>query len=121
MQLKLVTNSVVWVVSLFSLLLIGLALFAVQSTLRGGHQRSRRVEKAGGSVLLNHWLMEYGYWWLNPPARILMSLRITPDAVSLGGLVIVLLGSVALGFGYFGLAGPLILIGSLSDMLDGII
>jgi CDP-diacylglycerol--glycerol-3-phosphate 3-phosphatidyltransferase len=122
MQLKVLTltNSVGWVLSLFCLPLAGLLVFAVQSAVRG-RPSTERVRQAGGSIFLSQWVMEYGYWILNLPTGLLIRWRISPNAVTLTGLAIVLLGCACAAAGYFGLAGPVILLGSVTDMMDGVI
>jgi CDP-diacylglycerol--glycerol-3-phosphate 3-phosphatidyltransferase len=98
----------------------GLMLFSVLHHLRGG-VISERVRQAGASVILNSFLKEYGYWWLQVPARILVALKVHPTQVTLGGMAVVLMGSALVGAGFMGLGGLAILLGSLSDMLDGIV
>lgn len=120
MQLKVFTNGLVWLLTFGLVPILGMVVFAVHNSVRG-RPSSERVRQAGGSVFLNQWVMEYGYWWLSLPARALIRLNISPNTVTMVGLAIVAFGSVMAGLGYFGLAGPVILIGSLADMLDGVI
>ncbi|RYF11534.1 MAG: CDP-alcohol phosphatidyltransferase family protein [Deltaproteobacteria bacterium] len=121
LQIKAITNGLPWVLSVFAVPVLAMLVFAVQTSLRGGVQVSERVRKAGGSVFLNQWVMEYGYWWLNVPVRLLVKYQITPNAITWTGCGVVFVGCVLAALGYFGLAGPLVLCGSLSDMLDGIV
>ena len=120
MDLKAFTNSAPWIVGVFSVPIVGMVLFGVL-TATGGMKRSPRVQQAGGSVFLSQWIMEYGYWWLRIPSKLLIRWKISPNAITLGGLGIVFVGMVCTAFGYFGLGGPILLVGSLSDMLDGIV
>src|SRR4051812_46485836 len=99
MQLKFFTNSVGWILAILSLPILGLAVFTLQNT-RGGRTRSARVIKEGGSVLLNQFAMEYGYWLLRGPANWLIARRISPNAISISGLGVVFLGAVATAMGY---------------------
>lgn len=107
-----------------SLMLIGpfggLAVFTVLHRLRGS-VISERVQKAGASIILGSFLKEYGYWWLQVPAKVLVALKVHPTTVTLGGMCVVLTGSALVGAGFLGLGGLAILLGSLSDMLDGIV
>lgn len=122
LDLKEITNSPIFI--LFFMLtgpLGGMALFSLQNRLRGSTPDTARVRQAGGSIFLNHWIKEYGYWWLRPQVRLLVAIGATPTAVTLGGLAIVLVGCAMVGCGYFGLGGLTILLGSLSDMLDGLV
>ena len=84
-----------------------------------GGQRRQRVQQAGGSVLLSSFIMEFGYWALDRPLAWCLRRQITPNQVTVAGLVCVLAGCAALPVGHTGIAGPLILLGSMSDMLDG--
>ena len=120
-QIKAITNSMAWVISIFAIPVLAMALFAVQTNLRGGIQVSERVRKAGGSIFLSQWVMEYGYWWLGVPVRLLVKYRISPNAITWSGLAVVAAGCMLTTGGYFGLAGPLLLGGSLADMLDGVV
>jgi phosphatidylglycerophosphate synthase len=98
----------------------GLMVFTVLHKLRGS-VISERVQQAGASVILSSFLKEYGYWWLQAPAGVLVALKIHPTYVTLGGMSVVLMGSALVGAGFLGLGGLAILLGSLSDMLDGIV
>ena len=120
MDVKTLTNSAQWIIAVFSLPILGMAVFGLLTAVRG-IQRSSRVQQAGGSVFLNQWIMEYGYWWLRVPSRLLIRWKISPNAITLGGFGIVFVGMLCTAFGYFGLGGPILLVGSLSDMLDGIV
>jgi CDP-diacylglycerol--glycerol-3-phosphate 3-phosphatidyltransferase len=120
-QCKAFTNSPLWVLLVFALPVVGMAIFAVQQAMRGGVVISERVKRAGGSIFLGPWIMEYGYWSLSVPVRWLIRFKISPNAISLGGFAVVLTGCILAAAGFFGLAGPLLLLGSLADMLDGIV
>lgn len=121
MDLKSFTNSPAFIWSMFLLGPIGgMLVFAIQNKLNP-KPISQRVQQAGGSLLLNLWIKEYGYWWLRPQVRALLWLGATPTAVTLGGLFVVTMGCLATGAGWFGVGGLAILLGSLSDMLDGMV
>jgi len=112
--------SIAPIVGLVLLFVLGLPIFAFQYN-RRGRPRTERIQSAGGSILLNQWLMEYGYWLLNVPARTLAAFGVSPDVVTLVGLVIISLGSAAVGFGHFGLGGWLMLFGAMLDAIDGMV
>jgi CDP-diacylglycerol--glycerol-3-phosphate 3-phosphatidyltransferase len=120
LDVKAFTNSPVWIIGVFSITILSMGVFGVLTAVRG-MQRSTRVQQAGGSVFLNQWIMEYGYWWLRVPSRLLIRWRVSPNAITLGGFGIVFVGMIFTACGYFGLGGPILLVGSLSDMLDGIV
>jgi CDP-diacylglycerol--glycerol-3-phosphate 3-phosphatidyltransferase len=65
--------------------------------------------------------MEYGYWLMNVPARSFARMGISADALTLIGLVVISAGSVAVGFGHFGLGGWLMLFGAMLDAVDGMV
>lgn len=119
-DVKAFTNSATWIIGVFSMPILGMILFGVRTAVRG-MKPSTRVQQAGGSVFLNQWIMEYGYWWLRVPTQLLIRWKVSPNAITLGGLGIVFVGMLCTAFGYFGLGGPILLVGSLSDMLDGIV
>lgn len=120
-QLKQFTNSNLFILGIMLLGPIGgLVVFSVLHKRRGS-AISARVKEAGGSIILSHFMKEYGYWWLQTPANILVALKVHPTHVTLGGMAVVLTGSALVGAGFFGIGGLAILLGSLSDMLDGIV
>src|SRR5215510_5482259 len=108
------------IVGLALLFVLGLPIFALQYN-RRGRPRTDRIERAGGSILLSRWFMEYGYWLMRVPARTLVALGVSPDMVTLLGLATISLGSAAVGFGHFGLGGWLMLLGAMLDAIDGMV
>jgi CDP-diacylglycerol--glycerol-3-phosphate 3-phosphatidyltransferase len=92
--------------------------FAVMSALRG-RPRSARVEKAGGSVLLSKYSMEYGLWVLGPVTRTAIRLKIHPDAFSWASLVLQLASALFIAGGSFGLGASLLILGAACDAADG--
>ena len=113
-------GSIVPIVVITALFLLGLPVFAIQYRLRG-QPRTERIQRSGGTVLMNEWIMEYGYWFMGAGARVFLWLRCSADVVTLLGFMLIAGGSVAVGFGYFGLGGWLILFGSMFDAMDGIV
>ena len=103
--------------SLFAVLIIA---YAVRSTLIG-RVRHRRIEAAGTSVFLNKSIQEMVYWVLEPLIDFFAALRITPNMVTLASLVPAAGSAVALGFGWFGLAGVLSILGAFGDIIDGLL
>jgi CDP-diacylglycerol--glycerol-3-phosphate 3-phosphatidyltransferase len=103
------------VVAGFSLAFVA---FAVRSALRGT-PRSARVEKAGASVLLSRYAMEYGLWVFGPVTRAAIRLEIHPDAFSWASLLLQVVAAVSLAGGSFGLGGTLLILGAACDAVDG--
>src|SRR5215470_2774727 len=115
-HMKSMMTSLGPLVGLVAVWLLGMPIFAYQHN-RRGRPETDRVSKAGGSVLLGRWLMEYGYWVMRAPARLFVGLGIRPDVITILGLIVVSAGSAAVGFGHFGLGGWLILFGSILDAI----
>jgi phosphatidylinositol phosphate synthase len=105
----------VLVVAAFSLAFVA---FVVRSATRG-RPRSARVEKAGGSVLLSKYAMEYGLWIFGPVTRTAIRLKIHPDAFSWASLVLQLASAVLIASGWFGLGASLLILGAACDAADG--
>lgn len=102
--------------------LAGLSLafvaFVLRSTLRGA-PRSARVEKAGGSVLLSRFAMEYGLWVFGPVTRAAIRRDVHPDAFSWASLLLHVLAAGFLARGAFGVGGLLLVLGAACDAADG--
>lgn len=110
---------------LYTFALLGVAAFLVFSyvmkLLFQGKTHYDRVDKQGGSNLLNKGMMEMAYWGLQPVGDFLIFLRLTPNAISILSFVFGALTGIALAFGHFGSAGFLSTISSLMDSLDGMV
>src|SRR4051812_12615210 len=89
------------VLALFSLAAIVTLAYGVRLTLRGP-ARFERVEKQGGSSLLNKGVMELGYWFFQPLARFLVFCHVTANQISWASLVLGFLAGSCLAFGHFG-------------------
>ena len=97
---------------------VGLAVFAVLAKVRG-RPHTERIDKHGGSVLLTSFAGEYAVWFLRQPVRLCTRLRIHPDALSWGGLLLSLAAIPCLATGRFGLGGWLFMFGAMLDSMDG--
>ena len=110
---------------LYTFALLGVACFLVLSyamkLLFQGKTHYERVDKQGGSTLLNKGVMEMAYWGLQPVGDLLIFLRLTPNAISILSFIFGGLTGIALAFGHFGSAGFLSTISSLMDSLDGMV
>lgn len=98
----------------------GFAVYRLQRALRPQPAHERAVS-AGGSLFLSQTLKDYGYWWLHWQARLLVAMRVHPTTVTLGGMLIVWSAAGFVAHGCLGFGGMWILLGSLSDMLDGMV
>jgi CDP-diacylglycerol--glycerol-3-phosphate 3-phosphatidyltransferase len=86
-----------------------------------GRKSDPRIEKVYGTVLLGPWLLEAGYWLLRGSARLVLRAPITPDALTLGSLVITLCAAPLAASGEFAVAALALLAGGALDALDGIV
>lgn len=86
-----------------------------------GRAQFARVDKQGGSALLSKGIMEMGYWWLQPIARALVAIGVTPNMISWASLAFGLFAGIALAFGHFGFGGAFALVSGFLDSLDGMV
>jgi CDP-diacylglycerol--glycerol-3-phosphate 3-phosphatidyltransferase len=98
----------------------GFALYRIQRAIwpQPVHERAA---SSGGSLFLSETLKDYGYWWLKWQARALVAMRVHPTTVTIGGMLVVWAASACVASGLLGFGGMWILLGSLSDMLDGMV
>jgi CDP-diacylglycerol--glycerol-3-phosphate 3-phosphatidyltransferase len=104
------------------LVLAGVALtfvaFLVKSAIQG-RPHTARVEKAGGSVLLSKYAMEYGLWMFGPVTRTAIRLRIHPDVFSWTSLFLQVAAALFIANGWFGFGAGLLIVGAACDAADG--
>jgi phosphatidylglycerophosphate synthase len=101
------------------LALIGVA-YSVKLILKG-RTRYDRVNRQGGSVLMGRGMMEVGYWALQPVAKLLVFLHVTPNQISWASLVFGGISGTALAYGYFGFAALFACYSAFMDCLDGMV
>ena len=92
--------------------------FALRSAFHG-RPHTARVEKAGGSLLLSKYMMEYGLWVFGPLTRTAIRLEIHPDAFSWSSLFLQFCAALLLANGLFGLGAWVLILGAFCDALDG--
>lgn len=100
------------------------ALLVLCYTLRlvvRGRARYDRVDRQGGSVLLGKGMMNMAYWGLQPLARVLINIGVTPNMISWGSLVLGGIAGSFLAYGFFGLAALSATASAFLDSLDGIV
>jgi phosphatidylglycerophosphate synthase len=97
---------------------LGFLAFVVVTVARG-RPRNARVEKAGGSILLSRYAMEYGLWMFGPVTRTAIRLKIHPDAFSWASLVLQLAAALFVAGGWFGAGAFLLIVGAACDAVDG--
>ncbi len=84
-----------------------------------GRAQFDRVDKQGGSALLSKSLMEAAYWSMQPLARLLVALRISPNAISWTSLVFGAISGVSLAVGHFGFGAVFATLSAAMDSFDG--
>src|SRR5574338_832630 len=75
-----------------------------------------RVAKYRGPIA---WLGRWAYWVTGPLLAVIRALGITANGVTAIGLAVSVMAGVAAGFGAFGWAGFLLVMGSWCDLIDG--
>jgi CDP-diacylglycerol--glycerol-3-phosphate 3-phosphatidyltransferase len=105
---------------LFGLLGFVILAYAVRVTLKG-QAHFDRVNKQGGSLLLSKSVMEVGYWFFQPLARVLVFCHVTANQISWASLFFGFLAASCLAFGHFGTGAILAAISAMMDSLDGLV
>lgn len=92
--------------------------FTIRNALHG-RPHTARVEKAGGSIFLSKYVMEYGLWVFGPLARTAVHLGLHPDVLSWTSLALQLCAALLIASGSFGLGAWVLIFGAFCDALDG--
>lgn len=100
--------------------LAALALFAVLQPSSGTTEKAR-IDQQGTSPFLGRFPMAFAYWLLTPVAKFAAGLDLSPNAASWTCLILGVGSGVAAGAGAIPLAGGLLIISALFDMLDGMV
>jgi CDP-diacylglycerol--glycerol-3-phosphate 3-phosphatidyltransferase len=88
---------------------------------RHGRVHHARVDRQDRSALLGRWVMEAAYWALDPVARVLISCRVGPHALSWASLAGGVVTGAALASSRFGIAAVSGTVSGLLDVLDGMV
>jgi phosphatidylglycerophosphate synthase len=102
----------------FAYFFAGIPLFWLHARRRGLH-REARVEARRPSPLVPRWLVYYLLWMIGPFERALVRARVTPNQVTLAGLVGSCAAAAALAAGWFDAGGWLYLAVGILDLCDG--
>ena len=96
-----------------------LGAYAIRTAVAGrtGEARVRDL----GTPLLNVWLVEAFYWAFRGVSALLLRTPVTPDQLTLGSLVLVLVTTPLAATGQLGWAGVLLIVASAFDAFDGIV
>src|ERR1044071_4656555 len=98
--------------------LLLMAAYGIRVALKG-RAHYQRVERQGGSRLLNKGALELGYWILQPVARLLVFLGVTANMVSWASLTFGFVAALFLAAGHFGVGAICATVSGLLDSLDG--
>jgi CDP-diacylglycerol---glycerol-3-phosphate 3-phosphatidyltransferase len=105
---------------LISVALIVTAAYMLRVYFRGRAQ-SDRIDRQGGSALLNKGVMEGFYWFVQPLGRVLISIGVTPNQISWMSLLLGAISGVCLAYGHFGSAAVFATVSAVMDSLDGLV
>jgi phosphatidylglycerophosphate synthase len=110
---------------IYTAILLGVAaligiIYVVRSVFFG-RVHFDRVEKQGGSALLNKEMMQAFYLFLQPLGRFLVFCRVTANGVSWTSFVFGVLAGLCLAFGHFGSGAAFAAVSAVLDSLDGLV
>lgn len=119
-SLGLNESVLVWLplLGIIGFLILSLVVYSVRTAIHGRNY-SQRVKQVGGSILLNEYFMDYGVWLMQPLLHAAKKLRIHPDQISVGSLILHVAAACAIGLGDFGVGGLLLCFGAGFDSLNG--
>jgi len=86
-----------------------------------GRPEYARVDKQGGSSLLNVEVMKAAYWFFQPLGRFLIICGLTPNMISWFSLLFGFLAGLCLCFGHFGFGAAFSAVSAILDALDGLV
>ena len=108
------------VLVLFAITGLAVVIYGIR-VLWKGQAHFDRVDRQGGSALLGKSLMEMGYWFFQPLARLLVFCHVTANQISWCSLVLGLLAGICLACGHFGFGAGFSTLSFIMDSLDGIV
>lgn len=114
-------SEILSVVILFGLVLFLGLVYAVRGFINGNFQHYERVDRQGGSVLLGKAVMNFAVWGMEPLARLLGKLSITPNQVTLSSIFFGLVAALFIATGHFGYGFCAAIVAGMTDMLDGML
>lgn len=88
---------------------------------RSGRAAHPRLGPSPGSALLPGWLVEAFYWAMHAPARALVSLGVSPDALTYASLSFCAASLPLTATGHFVEAAFVIVVGATLDAMDGMV
>jgi len=106
--------------ALATVILSGIVAYLFR-VMKRGSAKYARVERQGGSKLLNEDFMAMGYWWFEPIGHWFTNRGFTPNQVTWLSLVCAVIATVCLATGSFGIAAWFMLFAGLLDIVDGLV
>jgi CDP-diacylglycerol--glycerol-3-phosphate 3-phosphatidyltransferase len=100
---------------------LGVALLYGLRVLIQGKAQFDRVDKQGSSALLGKGAMEGAYWSLQPVAKFLIFLKVTPNQISWMSLGFAVATGLCLAVGHFGFGAVFATVSAFLDTLDGMV
>ena len=98
----------------------GVAIIYGLRVLTQGKAQFDRVDKQGSSALLGKGAMEGAYWSLQPVARLLVFLKVTPNQISWASLGFAVITGLCLSVGHFGFGAVFATVSAFLDTLDAV-
>jgi phosphatidylglycerophosphate synthase len=118
--MPLMTLDLIYALGLLGVAALVASIYGVRVLTRGKAEFDR-VNKQGGSALLSKGVMQGAYWSLQPIARLLIFLKITPNMVSWTSFALGLAAGACLCVGHFGFGAVFATISAFLDALDGMV
>lgn len=109
-------------ISLFTLLGVNLILLSTVVAFRpiyNARERLKEVEDRPASSLLNRWMREYWLWLTDPLVRFFSKAGVTPNTLTIVGVLISLVSGYFFWQGRFGLGGWFMIGAATFDIFDG--
>jgi CDP-diacylglycerol--glycerol-3-phosphate 3-phosphatidyltransferase len=100
--------------------IVSFIYFCIRSAIVG-MPRTARIDKIAKSPYLPRIIMEFGYWMFTLPIKALLLLRVTPNMLTIGSLVVTVFAAVFMGLGHFSFGGWALFLAFMMDAWDGII
>lgn len=81
--------------------------------------REKEVEERHASKFVGRWAREYWFWITDPIVRLFILLKLTPNWLTVAGVLISVVSGYFFAVGEFGLAGWIMIFAATFDMFDG--
>lgn len=102
-----------------ALVALALATMPIFALGRRGRRMDADVARRPVSVLLGYWVRDWLMWAIGPFERLIVRARISPDVFNYLGVLFGAAAGVAFAAHAFSIAGWMVLLGGLADILDG--